>query len=263
MCNLAIFGAARGIGLSFIKSDAVKYNKVYLFDISEHVFICRDELISLGINCTAYQLDVTNTDSLVELFKDIFSNCKIDRVCYLIRCKHKPHFLDITPQEWDVEYNLTVKSAFFVIQKIMPYFSDNSPAVLFISSIHAELICLNTSVTISYHSAKAALENMTKYLAVHLGEQNIRVNALRVGFIVQDEFVDKYHSPDNTQYRKRAEFAHPLKRIGLVDEVIPAMRFLLSSDASFITGAILNVDGGLSLVEQSGLMFEVDVNEFG
>ncbi|MER2492203.1 SDR family NAD(P)-dependent oxidoreductase [Catenovulum sediminis] len=257
MSNIAIFGVARGIGRSFIKAEAGNYESIYLFDISNKVFELAAELKSIGVKCFAYQVDVTDIEETRSILESALRGEKIDQVCYLIRSKNKPDFLKITPEEWDDEFALTLKSAFFLIQQLVPHFNNGSAAVLFISSIHADLVCLNKAVTVSYHSAKAGLENLTKYLAVHLGNRNIRVNALRLGFIVQDEHLSRFYSEDNANYRANAELAHPLRRVGHTQEVTSAMTFLLSKQASFITGAILNVDGGMSLVEQSGLVFEV------
>lgn len=249
MTTLAVFGASRGIGRSFVESAAENYSQIFLFDIAESIFDVRDNILSLDVKCEAFLLDVSDVTAMEQSFSTHLSAHKIDNVCYFIRDKNKPHFMDITSAEWDNELDITLKGAFFAVQKLRNYLSNNA-AIIFVSSICAQLM---GSETVSYHVSKAGIENLTKYLAKNMGD-NIRVNAVRLGFIVQEEHEEFFYSDGNSDYRNLAHACHPLKRIGHVDDVTHAMNFLFSPQSSFITGHILNVDGGLSLSEQSHMV---------
>jgi 3-oxoacyl-[acyl-carrier protein] reductase len=252
MKSLAIFGASRGIGLSFANSVIDDYDQIYLFDISDNIYAVRDNIRSTSNKkCDAYVLDVTNVEQMGKCFTKIFNEQSIDNLCYFIRSKNKPHFTSITPQEWDQEFNVTLKGAFFVVQKILPYLKAKA-SIVFISSICAQLI---STETVSYHAAKAGIENLTKYLAKHLRDE-IRVNAVRLGFIVQDEHAERFYSDENSEFRSLAISCHPVGRVGDVQDVFSSILFLFDSSSSFITGHTLNVDGGLSLSEQSSMMME-------
>ena len=256
MSSLAVFGSSRGIGRSFVNSVVDKYEHIYLFDISDTILTLCDEIKAKGVKCDAYILDVADIASMERCFTNAFEIGTVDDVCYFVRNKNKPHFKKITPKEWDNELNITLKGAFFVVQKISSYLTPNA-SIVFVSSICAKLI---GSETVSYHVAKAGIENLTKYLAKNL-DQSIRVNAVRLGFIIQEEHLTKFYSDENRGYRDVAVSCHPIGRVGHVDDVINAMNFLLSPGSSFITGHILNVDGGLDLSEPSNMMLKRWENE--
>lgn len=93
-----------------------------------------------------------------------------------------------------------------------------------------------------YVVTKGALHYATQVLALELSEQGIRVNAVAPGFIATDMF-ETGHTQDN---KERIARAHPLGRVGTGAEVAAAVSFLCSAEASFITGVVLPVDGGLA-----------------
>ncbi|MEE8058846.1 MAG: SDR family oxidoreductase [Pseudomonadales bacterium] len=121
---------------------------------------------------------------------------------------------------------------------------DIPRSIINISSTSARNV---SSESASYHTTKAALESLTRYLAVYAGEYNVRVNAIAPGFIVKDEHRERFNDCSNGHYRSMALAAHSLERIGSVDDVANTVVFLLSNASLFITGQTLVVDGGLTL----------------
>ncbi len=114
-----------------------------------------------------------------------------------------------------------------------------SGSIVNISSIVAERGFSGLS---AYAATKAGLLGMTRSLARELGSRNIRVNAVAPGFL-ETEMSSELDERQRSQIERRT----PLGRLGSVQDIVPAVRFLVSSDSSFITGAVIVVDGGASI----------------
>jgi 3-oxoacyl-[acyl-carrier protein] reductase len=143
-------------------------------------------------------------------------------------------------QDWETVMSTNVRGAFLTVREVLPHMmSRRSGCIILLSSIAAERGGRGHA---NYAASKGAINAITKSLAVELSPRNIRVNAVAPGIILTDM---------TTRIRNFAEdeikTMIPLKRIGDAVEVARAIRFLASSDASYITGEVLNVTGGLGL----------------
>jgi NAD(P)-dependent dehydrogenase (short-subunit alcohol dehydrogenase family) len=117
-------------------------------------------------------------------------------------------------------------------------------AIVNVTSIHAGL---TVPGMFPYAAAKAGLEGMTRSLALDYGPRGIRTNAVAPGW-VRTELVERQllRAPDPTKVRNEIDAQQTLGRMAEPREVAQVIRFLLSDDASYINGAVLAVDGGLS-----------------
>jgi NAD(P)-dependent dehydrogenase (short-subunit alcohol dehydrogenase family) len=99
-----------------------------------------------------------------------------------------------------------------------------------------------------YATAKSAVEGLTRALAVDYGPQNIRVNAVALGSISTERYQEFLAQDESAAVRVEGQMRqlHPLGRVGRAEEVASAVSYLLSPEASFISGAVLPVDGGRS-----------------
>jgi NAD(P)-dependent dehydrogenase (short-subunit alcohol dehydrogenase family) len=97
----------------------------------------------------------------------------------------------------------------------------------------------------AYAAAKAGVISLTQTMAVHYGAQNVRVNCLCPGTIVTPA-TECYWGSQFSDWKERLGRCYPLNRIGTPEEVANAALFLASDESSFITGAIIPVDGGLT-----------------
>ena len=129
------------------------------------------------------------------------------------------------------------KSVFWVTQSALPMLREGA-RIVNISSVAARLGVAGRSV---YGATKAAVETLTRCLAVELAPRKILVNAVAPGYVETDMTAEHFSNP---AVRERALKRHPLGRMGLPEDVADAVAFLCSKDAQFITGQVINVSGG-------------------
>ncbi|KZZ33764.1 SDR family NAD(P)-dependent oxidoreductase, partial [Oleiphilus sp. HI0117] len=170
----------------------------------------------------------------------------LDAMIYIVRGRGAGDVESLTSEQWDSDINLSLKSAFFQIQSLLPALKENSSeaSILLVSSICSSLV---GSESITYHLAKAGIDQLTRYLAIHLGKYNIRVNAVQPGFLVHNEHKSRFYGEDNLEYRELACGLHPLRKIGHDIDIANPCLFLLSEASAFITGQVLCIDGGLTV----------------
>jgi len=252
--RVAIVGCSRGIGRTLATHLASEEMGLVLFDIQPEVEAFAKRLRESGCDADFQRLDVTAPESHRSAFDEAMAGRDLDGLVYLVRGRESAPVLEFEPASWDRDFALSVRGAFFSTQAAAPHLarSESSPGVVYVSSVLSDLVVLDESI--SYHASKAALEQVTRYLAVSLGSQGLRVNAVQPGFIVQDEHRDRYARADNARYRRLTEAAHPLPTVGTALDVCHACAFLLSPEARFITGQVLRVDGGSGLLEQTWLL---------
>lgn len=151
--------------------------------------------------------------------------------------------IDIDPAAWDKVFEVNVRGAFFLIQAVVrASMYERGGSIVTISSTSG----LQPSRALGvYGISKAALIHMTKQLAMELGDRNIRVNAVAPG-LIQTRFAEAlWKDPDRVGF---INSMNPIGRIGQPEEVAAAVAFLVSDAASYINGAVLTIDGGLSVV---------------
>jgi NAD(P)-dependent dehydrogenase (short-subunit alcohol dehydrogenase family) len=133
-----------------------------------------------------------------------------------------------------------VKGPFWGVQALLAHRGDAPAAVVNITSPVAEVGSAGTS---SYTAIKGAIASLTRQLAVELGPQGVRVNAVTPGAVPTP---GARAIVDEEGYKKRRTQT-PLGRLGTEEEIAAAIAFLLSDDASFVTGTILRADGGITV----------------
>lgn len=241
-----ITGGGRGLGAQI----AVGYAKAGI----EKLILCSRKKESCeataqllqkeyGVEVLSYACDVTDEENVKNVVKDIAE--KVGEIDILVNnsgASWGAPFLEMPKQAWDkvIETNLT--GTFLMSQAVGQVMSKQQGGVILnIASIAGFGGTPPFMETVAYNSSKAGVIAFTKDLAVKLGEYNIRVNALAPGF-----FPTKMSNVLIEHGRDYIEGHTPLHRLGGEKDLMGAAIFFASDASSYITGAILPVDGGMS-----------------
>ena len=163
---------------------------------------------------------------------------------------------EVEEEAWDRVFTANLKSVLFACRAALPHMKrQGAGAIINISSISAiRHLGLNY---IAYPTSKAAIDHMTRIMAVQYGPHGIRCNAIQPGFIdtpmVRNQVVVALGAEKGKEeqaylsYKRKREGQVPMRRMGTPDDIAGAAVFLASDEAGYITGHMLTVDGGVTL----------------
>lgn len=154
--------------------------------------------------------------------------------------------IESTMEEWRKSFDIMINGAVYLTRMAVPWMK-NGGRIIHVTSIHGERAERGSS---SYAMAKAAINQYCRNLALELAERNILVNAIAPGFIrTPMSIVNGINELDSDWFKNNyVEGNHlPLRRAGLPEEVSGVVYFLAGPDASYLTGQIITVDGGLTI----------------
>jgi len=239
-----ITGAGQGIGkaiaLAFAKEGSfVAINDV---DINKAIKVAKEINDSSG-KVIPVKADVSKSDDVKIMVKEIINNFgRIDILVNNAGIQTVAPFLELTEEEWQRVIDVNLKGTFLcskIVAKEMV--KKGKGKIINISSIHQSIPRCNKA---HYDASKAAIEMLTKDMALELAKYKINVNCIAPGAIATPMNEDILNSPE-----KLAEINTkiPWKRMGKPDDISKVATFLASDDADYITGATICIDGGLSL----------------
>ena len=236
-----ITGATRGIGrqiaITLAKEGfdiAINYRKE-----NEDLIETKKMVEDQKVKCFTVQGDVSSFEDSERMVKDIIeefnhidilvNNAGITKDMLLMRMKK---------EDFESVIGVNLVGTFNITKNVIPYMMKNrSGRIINVSSVVG--ISGNAGQT-NYSASKAGIIGFTKSLAKEVGSRNILVNAVAPGFI-ETQMTDVLKEEVNEEISKTI----PLKRMGTVEDVANVVKFLASKDSSYITGQVINIDGGM------------------
>jgi NAD(P)-dependent dehydrogenase (short-subunit alcohol dehydrogenase family) len=206
------------------------------------------DLEALGVRAKTLQVDLTGTAGLQKLvadFKEILKSWDRDNFDILINnagTLRLGTFDSIKEEDLDAIYETNYKSVFFLTQHLMNDIADGGRIV----NLGSGTAKIAFGPLVSYGPMKAALQSLTVYLASFLGKRQITVNAVAPGGL-DDDFNALLFNKIFPPARDYIKSNTAVGRIGMPDDIGSVIAFLCSPEASFISGAVLPVDGGYHL----------------
>ncbi len=194
-----------------------------------------EEIKALGVNAEAYRFDVSNQEEVeASVAQIVEKHGRIDVLVNNAGITRDGLFMRMSADNWNAVINTNLSSAFYVSQPVVKVMmKQRSGAIVNMASV----VGVNGNAgQANYSAAKAGLIGLTKTLAKELGSRGIRVNAVAPGFINTDMTKDLDTS-------KFLDFI-PLKRLGEPEDIAKTVKFL-AADTDYITGQVIEVDGGL------------------
>lgn len=238
-----VTGAARGIGAKIAERFAEEGASVAVVDINqESAESCAKELREkYSCQAEAYVVDVSNTEAVKDLVTQVVK--RFGRVDILVNnagITRDGLLLTMSEADWDAVINVNLRSVFNFTKAIArPMIKQKGGAIINISSVVG---LFGNAGQINYSASKAGVIGATKSAAKELASRNIRVNAIAPGYI-QTAMTDKLDEKARTALLDHI----PAKTLGQPSDVANAAVFLASDLASYITGEVIRVDGGMAM----------------
>jgi meso-butanediol dehydrogenase / (S,S)-butanediol dehydrogenase / diacetyl reductase len=242
-----VTGGAMGIGGSTSRKLAAEGAKVI---VADYVMEAAEENVARikadGGEARALHVDVSTAEDIEQMVADTVG--AFGGVHILVNnawgSKERDGTAEtVTESAWQYGLDVMVRAHFLAMKHAVPHMRKaGGGAVVNISSVHGLLMSANHLV---YETAKSAVVGMTKQMACDFGPDGIRVNAICPGHIVTERIGEMWIK--NPEKHEFFVDQYPVRRTGLPEDIANAVSFLVSDEASFITGHALPVDGGLTI----------------
>jgi len=249
--NAVITGGSDGIGLGIAKAFAREgANLLLIGKDPEKLQRAQQALLNeFGVQVHTLSADLSKTETVTEVVKDI--ERLLPTVDILVNNAGLGKFVPFEQVDntlYDAHFNLNVKAPYFLTQGLLPALVKSKGNVINISSYFAHRMLPNRATTV-YSATKGALNSFTKALAFEVGQLGVRVNGVAPGSISTPQFnrnLQALTPEKQAAFETMVKEIYPLQHIGTPEDIAKACVFLASDNASWITGTVLAVDGGLT-----------------
>jgi 3-oxoacyl-[acyl-carrier protein] reductase len=239
--NVLVTGASRGIGKRIAEAFARAGANVLLNASreSEHFTATLDEFIKAGYKCAGYACDVSDPEAVKGMIE--YANEKYGQVDILVNnagITRDMLLMKMTEEQWDRVIDINLKGVFNCTKAcIRPMMKKRWGRIINISSVVG---LIGNPGQANYAASKAGMIGFSKSVAKEVGKKGITCNVVAPGFIESD-MTDSLSDDLKAKYMEGI----PVNRFGQASDVAKAVLFLASGDSSYITGQVINVDGGM------------------
>ncbi len=240
-----VTGSTSGIGIGIAKLYAAEGAKVVICGRREEKGqAVVDSIVEAGGEASYHFMDITVTESIEKLFEDTFE--KYGKIDILVNNAANVALKDgrvdeLTLEMWDNIFQSDLRGTFYATQCVLPYMqkNENGGSIINIGSMAS---CGGDLGSTAYACAKAGVDMLTQYTALQYGKQGIRCNCVRPGLIVTPE--NEAHVP---QALKDVFLSNIMvDRYGCPDDIGHMCVYFGSDESKYVSGQIINVDGGMN-----------------
>jgi 3-oxoacyl-[acyl-carrier protein] reductase len=235
-----VTGAAQGIGKAVALVLARNGADIVVSDINlEKAEETVKEIESIGPRAMAVKVDVANLDHVEQMVGTILEKFgKIDILVNNAGVTRDKLILRMTEEDWDLVLNVNLKGTFNCTKAVVRHMAkQRSGKIVNIASVVGEM---GNAGQVNYSASKAGVIGLTKTMAREFAQRGINVNAIAPGYIetpMTEVLADKV--------KEELKRLIPMERLGKPEDVAEAVLFLVSEESNYITGHILNVNGGI------------------
>jgi 3-oxoacyl-[acyl-carrier protein] reductase len=238
-----VTGGAGGIGRAVCAALAAEGARVAVVDLDEGAVSAA--VAAMGEQAEGFTVDVRDPEAVEALMQEVHDRLGGPHLLVTLAggSLGTPRDLDeIEPEDVDLVVDVNVKGTFYCCQAAVPYLAEEGGgAIVTTSSIGGRQPSPVTGVP--YATSKAAVVGLTKRLAREVGAAGIRVNAVAPGLFLTERLRAMYDAMPEAERREVLD-AIPLARFPEIREIVDPILFLASAEASYITGVVLDVNGG-------------------
>ncbi len=242
--HILVTGGGRGIGSAIVEKCLLEGAKVSFIDLVGEEAKSLNNKLNQDNKLLFEEGNVCSVEDL-KRWCDA-SRKKFGAITGLVNNAGRNSYADpvtMTEQQWEDVFDVDLKAAWLTAREVLPdMIANKKGSIVNIASVHANMTYPSM---FPYAAAKSGLVGLTRSMALEVGAHQVRVNALSPGY-TETFLVKEFFERNDPSLREKVLDVHPMHRMAKPSEIANCVAFLLSTEASFVTGANWIADGGLT-----------------